>query len=180
MSLLRGRPLFQAIASALVATLGVLAAPAIAQAPMWKREGAVARPSAGVKSGGAAILIACHPKPAPVYILLARGPANGLKSGRGVSGRVEGRRNIKVRFDSAEVAWGIATLKVQGGTRGTIGDQPRALYAVDAIRDARKPIVISSGAFRVMLPATGVKPAMEPLIKACGDPAKLAKRAEGR
>jgi hypothetical protein len=64
--------------------------------------------------------------------------------------------------------------------RGTTGDQPRALYSVEAIRAAKKPITVSSGPFSITVPETGAAEAIAPLEKACGDVKGMAKRAEGR
>lgn len=166
-----------------IAVLAVAAStPTAARAPTWIPQSQNGNPVAAVGvGGGTSISVFCYARPTPRYVLVVKGPARGLKPGQGVVGRVEGKSNRKVRFDRVELApGGLAVLTIQGGVRGTTGDQPGALYAIDAIRKADKPIKVSSGPFAVTVPATGAKAAMERLVKACGDPRVLAKRAEGR
>jgi hypothetical protein len=167
-----------AFAGALLAA----AAPGQARAPTWIPQSSNGNPVAAIGvGGGTSIQIFCYARPSPRYVLVVKGPARGLKPGRGVIGRVQGKQSIKVRFDRVELApGGLAVLTVQGGLRGTTGDQPRALYSIEAIRAAKKPITVSSGPFSITVPATGAEAAIAPLEKACGDVKAMAKRAEGR
>lgn len=169
-------------AFAVAVALAALATPSLARAPSWIPQSDKGNPVAAIGvGGGTSIHVLCYARPRPLYELFVKGPARGLKPGRGIVGRVRGKQNIKVRFDRVELApGGMAVLTVQGGVRGTTGDQPRALYSIEAIRSARKPITVSSGPFSITVPATGVEAAMAPLEKACGDVKKMARRAEGR
>ncbi len=166
----------------LAATLAAMAAPAQARAPTWIPQSSNGNPVAAIGvGGGTSITVTCYARPSPRYVLVVKGPARGLKPGRGIVGRVQGRQTIKVRFDRVEPApGGLAVLTVQGGLRGTTGDQPRALYSIEAIRAAKKPITVSSDSFSITVPATGAEAAIAPLEKACGDVKGMAKRAEGR
>lgn len=167
---------------AVALALAALATPSLARAPTWIPQSDRGNPVAAIGvGGGTSISVFCYARPSPRYVLVVKGPARGLKPGRGVVGRVQGRQNIKVRFDRVELTpGGLAVLTVQGGVRGTIGDQPRALYSIEAIQSAKKPITVSSGPFSITVPATGAAEAIAPLEKACGDLKAMAKRAEGR
>lgn len=165
-----------------VAALLAIAAPSQALAPTWIPQSSNGNPVAAIGvGGGTSITVICYARPSPRYVLVVKGPARGLKPGRSVVGRVQGKSSIKVRFDRVELApGGLAVLTVQGGLRGTTGDQPRALYSIEAIRAARKPITVSSGPFSITVPETGAAAAIAPLEKACGDVKTMAKRAEGK
>lgn len=158
------------------------AGPSQARAPTWIPQSSNGNPVAAIGvGGGTSIQVFCYARPSPRYVLVARGPARGLKPGLGVMGRVQGKSTVKVRFDRVELApGGLAVLTVQGGLRGTTGDQPRALYSIEAIRAAKTPITVSSGQFRITVPETGAAAAIAPLEKACGDVKGMARRAEGR
>ena len=158
------------------------AAPAQARAPTWIPQSSNGAPVAAIGvGGGTSIQVFCYARPSPRYVLVVKGPARGLKPGLGVMGRVQGKSSVKVRFDRVELApGGLAVLTVQGGLRGTTGDQPRALYSIEAIRAAKTPIIVSSGPFSITVPETGAAAAIAPLEKACGDVKGMAKRAEGR
>lgn len=163
-------------------TVALAALPSQARAPTWIRQSSNGNPVAAIGvGGGTSIQVFCYARPSPRYVLVVKGPARGLKPGRGIVGRVQGKSSIKVRFDHVELApGGLAVLTVQGGQRGTTGDQPRALYSIEAIRAARKPITVTSGPFSVTVPETGAAAAIAPLEKACGDVKGMARRAEGR
>lgn len=167
---------------AITALAAFAALPGQARAPTWIPQSSNGNPVAAIGvGGGSSITVTCYARPSPRYVLVVKGPARGLKPGRGVVGRVQGKQNIKVRFDRVELApGGIAVLTVQGGLRGTTGDQPRALYSIEAIRAAKKPITVSSGPFSITVPETGAAAAIARLEKACGDVKGMAKRAEGR
>lgn len=165
------------------ATTAALAAlPSQARAPTWIPQSSNGNPVAAIGvGGGTSIQVFCYARPSPRYVLVIKGPARGLKPGLGVVGRVQGKQSIKVRFDRVELApGGLAVLTVQGGLRGTTGDQPRALYSIEAIRAAKAPITVSSGPFSIIVPATGAADAIAPLEKACGDLRTMARRAEGK
>jgi hypothetical protein len=164
------------------ATLLAAALPTQARAPTWIPQSSNGNPVAAIGvGGGTSITVTCYARPSPRYVLVVKGPARGLKPGRGVVGRVQGKSSIKVRFDRVELApGGLAVLTVQGGLRGTTGDQPRALYSIEAMRAAKKPITVSSGPFSITVPETGAAAAIAPLEKVCGDVKAMAKRAEGR
>ncbi len=158
------------------------AGPSQARAPTWIPQSSNGNPVAAIGvGGGTSIQVFCHARPSPRYVLVARGPARGLKPGLGIMGRVQGKSTVKVRFDRVELApGGLAVLTVQGGLRGTTGDQPRALFSIEAIRAAKTPITVSSGPFSITVPETGAAAAIAPLEKACGDVKGMARRAEGR
>ena len=164
------------------ATVAVAAAPTQARAPTWIPQSSDGNPVAAIGiGGGTSVHVFCYARPSPRYVLVVKGPARGLKPGLGVMGRVQGKSTVKVRFDRVELApGGLAVLTVQGGLRGTTGDQPRALYSIEAIRAAKTPITVSSGPFSITVPQTGAAAAIAPLEKACGDVKGMAKRAEGR
>ena len=164
------------------ATVAVAAAPTQARAPTWIPQSSDGNPVAAIGiGGGTSVHVFCYARPSPRYVLVVKGPARGLKPGLGVMGRVQGKSTVKVRFDRVELApGGLAVLRVQGGLRGTTGDQPRALYSIEAIRAAKTPITVSSGPFSITVPQTGAAAAIAPLEKACGDVKGMAKRAEGR
>lgn len=165
-----------------VTALLAMALPTQARAPTWIPQSSNGNPVAAIGvGGGTSLQVFCYARPSPRYVLVVRGPARGLKPGLGVMGRVQGKQSIKVRFDRVELApGGLAVLTVQGGLRGTTGDQPRALYSIEAIRAAKTPITVSSGPFSITVPATGAAAAIAPLEKACGDVKTMAKRAEGK
>lgn len=158
------------------------AGPSQARAPTWIPQSSNGNPVAAIGvGGGISIQVFCYARPSPRYVLVARGPARGLKPGLGVMGRVQGKSTVKVRFDRVELApGGLAVQTVQGGLRGTTGDQPRALFSIEAIRAAKTPVTVSSGPFSITVPETGAAAAIAPLEKACGDVKGMARRAEGR
>jgi len=158
------------------------AGPSQARAPTWIPQSSNGNPVSAIGvGGGTSIQVFCYARPSPRYVLVAMGPARGLKPGLGVMGRVQGKSTVKVRFDRVELApGGLAVRTVQGGLRGTTGDQPRALFSIEAIRAAKTPITVSSGPFSITVPETGAAAAIAPLEKACGDVKGMARRAEGR
>lgn len=165
---------------ALVALIAI-AGSADARGSMWMTQ-AGKNPAAGIGDGkGNSLSVTCLTGRDPVYILVARGPNRGVKAGRGVKAVIEGRRRIPFRFDSARIDPGnVLQLTGRGGYRGSIGDQSGTLEAIEAIATAKGPITVSSGAFRFTVGSWGVKSAMAPLIRECGDLKKMIKRAEGR
>ncbi|MFA7262671.1 MAG: hypothetical protein WC068_06590 [Caulobacter sp.] len=166
----------------LVLALVVMAGSAGARGPVWIRQSAGKNPVAAIGvGGGSSISITCVTGRDPVYFLDVRGPATGLKAGRGVKAVIEGRRKVRFRFDRAVLeAGGRIRLSSHGGYRGSVGDQSGTLEAIESIATARGPIRVSSGAFRLSAPSTGVQSAMAPVIRACGDLKRMIKRAEGR
>lgn len=168
-------------ASTLILASAILAGVAEARGPVWISQPGK-NPAAGIGDGnGNSLSVTCLTGRDPVYILVARGPNRGLKAGRGIKAVIEGRRRIPFRFDSARIDPGnVLQLTSRGGYRGSTGDQSGTLEAIESIATAKGPIVVSSGAFRFSVSSFGVKSAMAPLIKKCGDLKKMIKRAEGR
>ncbi|MDP1630547.1 MAG: hypothetical protein Q8L66_03920 [Caulobacter sp.] len=163
-------------------TLAFAATPSQARAPVWLGQSGHGSPVASVTGGGGrSIAITCVGGANMGYFLVVKGPAGGLRAGRGVKVVVEGRRRIKLRVDRvAPLPGGLVRLSSFGGYRGSTGDQSGTLEAIESIRTSRGPITVTSGGFRVTVPATGVEAAMAPLVKQCGDLRKMIKRAEGR
>lgn len=166
----------------LAVTLVLAAGAADARGPIWIRQAAGRNPVAAIGNGaGSSISITCVTGRDPVYLLDVRGPAAGLRAGRGVKAVIEGRRKVKFRFDRASLeAGGQIRLISRGGYRGSTGDQSGTLEAIESIATAKGPIRIQSGAFGFTVPSFGVRSAMAPVIKACGDLKMMIKRAEGR
>lgn len=166
----------------LAVTLVAVAGSADARGPVWVRQAAGRNPVAAIGNGaGSSISITCVTGRDPVYFLDVRGPAAGLKAGRGVKAVIEGRRKVRFRFDRAvPEAGGRIRLSSHGGYRGSVGDQSGTLEAIESIATAKGPIKISSGAFGFTVSSFGVQPAMAPVIRACGDLKTMIKRAEGR
>ncbi len=165
---------------------GVLAALLVtvatqAHASMWISQSG-RNPAAGIGDGkGSSVSVTCLAGRDPVYVLVVRGPANGLKPGRGVKAVIEGRRRVSFRFDSARLdPGGIIQLTSRGGSRGSTGDQSGTLEAIEAITTARGPITVTVGGLRFSVSSMGVRWAMAPLIKTCGDLKTAIRRAEGR
>ena len=149
---------------------------------IWISQAAGRNPVAAIGDGrGSSVSIICVTGRNPVYVLDIRGPANGLKPGRGVEALVEGRRRVPFRLDRVVLeAGGRARLTSQAGYRGSIGDQSGTLEAIESIRTAKGPIRISSGSFRFTVSSFGAPSAMAPLTRKCGDPKMMIRRAEGR
>lgn len=165
-----------------LALAGLVAAGAAqARGPIWISQ-AGRNPVAAIGDGkGSSISVTCLTGRDPAYLLVVRGPARGLKAGRGVKAVIEGRRRIPFRFDSARLDSGeVIQLSSRGGYRGSIGDQSGTLEAIESISTAKGPIIVASGAFRFTVTSFGVRSAMAPLIRKCGDLKKMIKRAEGR
>ncbi|MCF8504036.1 MAG: hypothetical protein K9G59_03915 [Caulobacter sp.] len=161
---------------------GLLAASATpAQASMWISQSG-RNPAAGIGDGkGSSVSVTCLAGRDPVYVLVVRGPARGLKPGRGIKAVIEGRRRVSFRFDSARLdPGGIIQLTSRGGYRGSTGDQSGTLEAIESIVSAKGPIMITVGGLRFSVSSLGVRWAMAPLIKACGDLKSMIKRAEAR
>lgn len=166
----------------LAGMLVVGAGAADARGPVWIRQSAGKNPAAAIGDGaGSSIGITCVTGRDPVYFLDVRGPAAGLKAGRGVTAVIEGRRKVKFRFDRAvPEPGGRIRLTSQGGYRGSTGDQSGTLEAIESIATAKGPIKVRSGDFGFTVSSFGVQSAMAPVIRACGDLKMMIKRAEGR
>ena len=153
-----------------------------ARGPVWIKQAAGKNPVAAIGNGaGSSISITCMTGRDPVYVLDMRGPANGIKAGRGVKAIIEGRRRVPFRLDRVVLeAGGRARLSSQAGYRGSTGDQSGTLEAIESIATAKGPIRISSGPFRFTVSSFGVAGAMAPLVRKCGDLKTMIRRAEGR
>lgn len=163
----------------LIAPIFVLAlATSAAAAPGWTSRTIGKEPVAEINAGGGtAMTVGCFAA-FPSYHLAITGPANGLRPGHGIKGEVRGRQTVKLRFREVSVdAAGRATLTTSGGGRGSIGDQSGALYALEAIRTAKKPVTITAGSFSATLPAAGAEAAFAPLVARCGALKPMANRA---
>ena len=161
---------------------GLFAASATqARASMWISQTG-GNPAAGIGDGkGSSVSVTCLAGREPVYVLVVRGPARGLRAGRGVKAVIEGRRQVSFRFDSARLdPGGVIQLTSRAGYRGGTGDRSGTLQAIESISTAKGPITITSGDFRFSVSAFGVKWAMAPLIRKCGDLQRMIRRAEGR
>lgn len=166
-----------------VTLAAVLAATATqARAPVWIRQSSGPNPVAAIGLGnGASLTVTCVGGRDMGYQLDIRGPAGGLRAGRGQPVTLEGRRKVKFRVDTvALVSGGLARLSSFGGYRGATGDQSGTLEAIESLATAKGPIVVSRARFRIVAPSTGVAAAMAPLLKRCGDLKAMIKRAEGR
>lgn len=157
----------------------VLAGTAHAQ---WKHHTVEGNPVAAIGlRDGVQASVACYTNGGPRYVLAFTGPANGLAAGEGVRGQIEGREKVALRFWRITVdARGMARLVAYGGSRGSTGRQSSALYALESMRTSKNAITVSSGKFRITIPAEGIADAMTPLVARCGDIKQLARRAEGR
>lgn len=166
-------------AAALVALF--LAGDADARGWVWIKQ-AGPNPVAAIGDGkGSSISVTCLSGRDPVDLLVARGPARGLKAGRGVKAVIEGRRRVPFRFDSVRLEpGGVAQLTSRAGYRGSTGDQSGTLEAIESMATARGPITVASGGFRFSVTSLGAKAAMAPLIKRCGNLKSMIKRAEAR
>lgn len=165
-----------------LATLLASASQADARGSVWISQKAGRNPVAAIGDGkGSSISITCVTGRDPVYLLDIRGPARGLKAGRGVKAAIEGRKRIPFRVDSVVIEAGArARLTSRGGYRGSTGDQSGTLEAIESIATARSPIKFASGPFAFTVTSFGAASAMKPVIKACGDLKMMIKRAEGR
>lgn len=164
-------------------TVAVLAATsAEARAPVWIRQSSGPNPVAAIGLGnGASLTVTCIGGRDMGYQLDIRGPASGLRAGRGQTVTLEGRRKVRFRVDSVTLLpGGLARLSSFGGYRGSTGDQSGTLEAIESLVTARGPVIVSRDRFRIVAPSTGVSAAMAPLIRRCGDLKKMIKRAEGR
>lgn len=171
------RPVVVILAGALLS-----APPADARAPVWIRQSAGRNPVAAIGLGnGTSLTVTCIGGRDMGYQLDIRGPAAGLRPGRGQKVTLEGRRKVRFRVDSVTLLpGGLARLSSFGGYRGSTGDQSGTLEAIESLATAKGPIVVSRDRFRVVAPSAGVATAMAPVIRACGDLKKMIKRAEGR
>ena len=153
-----------------------------ARAPVWIRQSSGSNPVAAIGLGnGASLTVTCIGGRDMGYQLDIRGPAGGLRAGRGQQVTLEGRRKVKFRVDTvALLPGGLARLSSFGGYRGSTGDQSGTLEAIESLATAKGPIVVSRARFRIVAPSTGVAAAMAPLLKRCGDLKAMIKRAEGR
>ncbi|MDP1739272.1 MAG: hypothetical protein Q8L23_17745 [Caulobacter sp.] len=153
-----------------------------ARAPVWIRQSSGANPVAAIGLGkGASLTVTCIGGRDMGYRLDIRGPAGGLRAGRGQKITLEGRRKVRFRVDSVTLLpGGLARLSSFGGYRGSTGDQSGTLEAIESLATAKGPIVVGRDRFRIVAPSTGVAAAMAPLIKRCGDLKTMIKRAEGR
>ncbi|MFZ4604948.1 MAG: hypothetical protein ACOYM5_01710 [Caulobacter sp.] len=120
---------------------------------------------------GSSLSVTCVSGPKPTYLLVIDGPMASLKPGRGLLTVIEGRRPVALRLDGVRLPYrGVVQLTGRGGDRAT-------LRAIQSLYDAKGPIVVSSGTFRFSVSSLGVRWAMAPLIRRCGDPATLIRRA---
>lgn len=170
------------LAVAILAGALLPAPPVEARSSVWIRQSAGRNPVAAIGLGnGTSLTVTCVGGRDMGYQLDIRGPAAGLRPGRGQKVTLEGRRKVRFRVDTVTLLpGGLARLSSFGGYRGSTGDQSGTLEAIESIATARGPIRVSSGAFRLSAPSTGVQSAMAPVIKACGNLKMMIKRAEGR
>lgn len=138
--------------------------------PFWIKQGG-RNPVAAIGNGaGASLSITCMPGRDPVYVLDIRGPARGLKPGRGVQAVIEGRERASFRLDRVTLdAGGQARMVGRVRSRGEGGDSSGMLQAIESVRMAKGPIGISSGSFRFTVSSRGVRSAMAPLVRKCGE-----------
>lgn len=119
---------------------------------------------------GSSLSITCRGGRAPVYILTVDGPIGRLKPGRGVLMVIEGRRSVALRLDAVALPYrGIVHLTGEGS-------DPDVLSAIESIHRAKRSIAVSSGPFQFSVSALGVRRAMAPLVRRCGDPSTPVRR----
>ena len=154
--------------------LSALAAATAAEARgwVWISQTAGRDPVAAIGDDhGSSVSITCQGGRAPRYLLTVDGPVSRLKPGPGVLTVVEGRASVAVRLDAVRLpARGVIQLTGDGRDLAT-------LRAIEAIYRAKGPITISSGIFQFSVNSLGVRWAMGPVIRRCGDPATLIRRA---
>jgi len=139
---------------------------------MWISQSAGHDPVAAIGDDhGSSISITCQSGPKAGYLLIIDGPKANLRPGRGVLTVIEGRHPVAVRLDAILLPWrGVVQLTGRGTDLAT-------LRAIETLYQAKGPIVISSGTFRFSVSSLGVRWAMAPLIRRCGDPSTLIRRA---
>lgn len=120
---------------------------------------------------GSSLSVTCLGGPRPTYVLVVDGPMAGLRPGRGLLTVIEGRRPVALRLDGVRLPYrGVVQLTGRGDDRAV-------LQAIQALYEAKGPIVVSSGAFRFSVSSLGVRWAMAPVIRRCGDLPTLLRRA---
>ena len=83
----------------------------------------------------------------------------------------EGQTPVAVRRDALRLPYR-GDIELTGA-----GDSLAVLKAIQSIQQARKPIVISSGPFRFSVSSLGVRWALAPVIRRCGEPSMLMRKA---
>lgn len=123
---------------------------------------------------GSSLSITCKGGRAPAYVLAVDGPMASLKPGRGQLTVIEGRRTVALRLDAVRLPYrGVVHLTGNGRDIAT-------LRAIEAIYQAKGQIAVSSGTFRFSVSSLGVRWAMAPVIRRCGDPTELIRRTLAR
>lgn len=161
----------------LLASLACLAALAGATAAdargwVWISQTAGRDPVAAIGDDhGSSLSVTCRSGPRPTYVLVIDGPMASLKPGPGVLAVIEGRRPVALRLDAVRLPWrGVVQLTGRGTDVAT-------LRAIQSLHEARGSIVVSSGTFRFSVSSLGVRRAMAPVIRRCGDLPTLIRRA---
>lgn len=152
-----------------------LAPPADARGWVWISQTAGRDPVAAIGDDhGSSLSIACVGGARPAYELVIDGPMGSLRPGRGLLAVIEGQGPVALRLDAVRLPYrGVVQLTGRG-------DDLATLRAIDSVYRAKGPIVVSSGPFRFSVGSLGVRWAMAPVIRRCGDPAALIRRAQAR
>ena len=142
---------------------------------MWISQTAGRDPVAAIGDDhGSSLSITCKGGRAPTYILTVDGPMASLRPGPGQLTVIEGRRPVALRLDAVRLPYrGVVHLTGEGRDLAT-------LRAIEAIYQAKDRITVSSGTFRFSVGSLGVRWAMAPVIRRCGDPTALIRRAQTR
>lgn len=150
----------------------VFATAADARGWVWISQTAGRDPVAAIGDDhGSSLSISCRGGPRPTYVLVIDGPMASLKPGPGVLAVIEGRHPVAVRLDAVRLPYrGVVQLTGDGRDLAT-------LRAIEAIHQAKGRITVSSGTFRFSVGSLGVRWAMAPVIRRCGEPAALIRRA---
>lgn len=162
----------------LVAGLLCLAALACAPAAeargwVWISQTAGRDPVAAIGDDhGSSLSITCTGGRAPAYVLVVDGPMARLKPGPGVLTVIEGQKPVALRLDAVRLPYrGVVQLTGRGADLAT-------LRAIESIYLAKGRIAVSSGTLQFSVNSLGVRWAMAPVIRRCGDPTTLVRRLE--
>lgn len=163
-----------------VLALLLAAGAAGAATPGWRAIKPPPSPTIGWNGAAGSMVLRCQDRPRQVYNLAIVARANGLKPGNWVAARVEGGRKVKVHVKVTIDTKGWATLTAYSRLSGYPDEHPDAFDIASAFFTARKPVIVTAGPLRMVIPIDGIAAAQGPMIKTCGDPAKLARKVRQR
>ncbi len=160
-------------ACAIVLAMG---APATGDPPGWRQMKGDPEPAITYEAAnGSGIIVNCDNQTwRHIWGIAVYGPAKGLKPSPRMKGKVKGAKNRTVHFKVDLKPDGFVNLLALTSVTRYPDNDAEVFDALSSALKSKSSIIVRVGDFEETFPTTGFVKAMAPLIKTCGDPAKLA------